>query len=171
MGAGGASNCKQEPANPGQQPSPALPFCADLWGGTPFANLVHLSFGSQAAWNNASALAGTSGYASAAEMPPEGLNNTAWQAALGSLHRTVCAAYFLPGKYQGAAPRAEVGLRAGSARVPAARARLAVQWDWGCAALWPLRPPLPPFHKPGMQPPSVSCSAITNCMLHRCSPA
>lgn len=86
--------------------------CADLWGGTPFANLVHFSFDSQAAWENATLLAGTQACASAAELPPEGPNTTAWGVALGSLHRTVCAAYFLPAKYQGTAGRTQVGAAA-----------------------------------------------------------
>ncbi|KAL4428070.1 hypothetical protein ABPG75_002159 [Micractinium tetrahymenae] len=83
----------------------------DLWGGTPFANLVHLSFDSQAAWENASALATTSAFTSAADLPIQGPNSTAWERALGSLHKTVCAAYFLPNKYQGTAARTEVDRR------------------------------------------------------------
>ncbi len=72
---------------------------------------MHLSLASQAAWENASSPAFTQAYASAAELPPEGLNNTAWEAAQGSIHQTVCAAYFLPDKYQGTAARPQVWRR------------------------------------------------------------
>lgn len=55
----------------------------DLWGGAPFAFVVHVSLESQDAWN-----------------ANERLGSLEAGGAEDLLHKTVCAAYFLPRKYQ-----------------------------------------------------------------------
>ena len=96
-----------------RSPNPALPAPTltpaehHLWGATPFANVVHLSWEAQQAWNASAALMQAAGGDPGATATSADENTTAAGVEC-CLHKTVCAAYYLPDKYQGTPTRSEV---------------------------------------------------------------
>jgi hypothetical protein len=92
-------------------PPPLAPAEHHLWGATPFANVVHLSWEAQQAWNASAALMQAAGGDPGAGATSADANTTAAGGVECCLHKSVCAAYYLPDKYQGTPTRNEVRTR------------------------------------------------------------